>query len=163
MEFRGSYECGYYFDNNMSYFKGQEIFSIDNKGRVNVPAKMRKTLSPEANDTFIITRGADKLVVAYPLNEWRKYEEQYATLDQFDEKNRFFLRVILAWSEETEIDGQQRISLSKKFLDFAGIENKVAIVGMIDHLEFWNPKEFENYMSSYSSSYEDVAAQVMKK
>lgn len=147
----------------MSYFKGQEIFSIDNKGRVNVPAKMRKTLSPEANDTFIITRGADKCVVAYPLNEWRKYEEQYATLDQFDEKNRFFLRVILAWSEETEIDGQQRISLSKKFLDFAGIENKVAIVGMIDHLEFWNPKEFENYMSSYSSSYEDVAAQVMKK
>jgi len=104
----------------MSFFKGQEVFSIDNKGRVNIPAKMRKALSPEANDTFIITRGADKCVVAYPLNEWKKYEEQYAKLDQFDEKNRFFLRVILAWSEETEIDAQQRISLSKKYLDFAG-------------------------------------------
>ncbi|MFN8361864.1 MAG: division/cell wall cluster transcriptional repressor MraZ [Candidatus Kapaibacterium sp.] len=147
----------------MSFFKGQEVFSIDNKGRVNIPAKMRKALSPEANDTFIITRGADKCVVAYPLNEWKKYEEQYAKLDQFDEKNRFFLRVILAWSEETEIDAQQRISLSKKYLDFAGIEGKVTIVGMIDHIEFWNPEEFDRYISTYSESYEDVAAQVMKK
>mgnify|MGYP001014872173 FL=1 len=147
----------------MSFFKGQEVFSIDNKGRVNIPAKMRKALSPEANDTFIITRGADKCVVAYPLNEWKKYEEQYAKLDQFDEKNRFFLRVILAWSEETEIDAQQRISLSKKYLDFAGIEGKVTIVGMIDHIEFWNPEEFDRYISTYNESYEDVAAQVMKK
>ncbi len=147
----------------MSFFKGQEVFSIDNKGRVNIPAKMRKALSPEANDTFIITRGADKCVVAYPLNEWKKYEEQYAKLDQFDEKNRFFLRVILAWSEETEIDAQQRISLSKKYLDFAGIEGKVTIVGMIDHIEFWNPEEFDRYISTYNESYENVAAQVMKK
>jgi MraZ protein len=147
----------------MSFFKGQEVFSIDNKGRVNIPSKMRKALSLEANDTFIITRGADKCVVAYPLNEWKKYEEQYAKLDQFDEKNRFFLRVILAWSEETEIDAQQRISLSKKYLDFAGIEGKVTIVSMIDHIEFWNPEEFDRYISTYNESYEDVAAQVMKK
>jgi len=147
----------------MSFFKGQEVFSIDNKGRVNIPAKMRKAISPDANDTFIITRGADKCVVAYPLNEWKKYEEQYSTLNQYDEKNRFFLRVILAWSEEVEIDAQQRISLSKKYLDFAGIEGKVTIVGMIDHIEFWNPEEFENYISNHDESYENVAAQVMRK
>ena len=52
----------------MSFFKGQETYSIDNKGRVNVPAKMRKSISPDANDTFIVTRGTDKCIVAYPMN-----------------------------------------------------------------------------------------------
>lgn len=145
----------------MSFFKGQETFSIDNKGRLNIPAKMRRALSPEANDTFVLTRGTDKCVAAYPLNEWRKYEERYAAMNQFDEKNRYFLRTILAWSEEAEIDGQQRISISKRFLEFAGLDNKATVVGMVDHIEFWNPEEFERYLGASELSYESVAAEVM--
>lgn len=146
----------------MSGFKGQETYSIDNKGRVNIPAKMRKALSPEANDTFVLTRGADKCIVAYPLDEWRKYEERFAQLNQYDEKDRFFLRMILSWSMEAEVDGQQRISIPKRHLDFAGIDSKVTIVGMMDRIELWNPEEFERYLSGYSESYEQVAATVMK-
>ncbi len=148
----------------MSFFKGQETYSLDNKGRVNVPAKMRKSISPDANDTFIITRGTDKCIVAYPMNEWKNYEEKFSRLNQYDEKDRFFLRMILAWSDEVEIDGQQRVTLPKKHLEYAGItEGKVTIVGMIDHIEFWNPEEFEKYLSGHTESYEEVAAQVMGK
>jgi MraZ protein len=147
----------------MSFFKGQETYSIDNKGRVNVPAKMRKSISPDANDTFIITRGTDKCIVAYPLNEWKHYEAKFAALNQYDEKDRFFLRMILAWSDEVEIDGQQRVTLPKKHLEYAGIEGKVTIVGMIDHIEFWNPEEFDKYLGGHTESYEEVAAQVMGK
>ncbi|MFP4369781.1 MAG: division/cell wall cluster transcriptional repressor MraZ, partial [Candidatus Kapaibacterium sp.] len=68
----------------MAFFKGQELFSIDNKGRVNIPAKMRKALSPDANDTFIITRGTDKCIYAYPMDEWKKYEEKLENLNQYD-------------------------------------------------------------------------------
>ncbi len=147
----------------MAFFKGQEIYSIDNKGRVNIPAKMRKSISPEANDTFIVTRGLDKCVVAYPLDEWKKYEEKFVELNQYDPKNRFFLTKILQWAEDVSLDGQQRVSISKKLLDFAGIENKVVIVGMVDHIEFWNPEKFEEYLSQYDESYEEVAARVMVK
>lgn len=146
----------------MSFFKGQETFSLDNKGRVNIPAKMRKVLSPDANDTFVLTRGTDKCIVAYPLNEWKKYEERYAGMNQFDEENRFFLRTILAWCEEVEIDAQQRITIGKRYLDFASLEGKVTVVGMIDHIEFWNPDEFERYLNGQGDQYEQIAAKVMQ-
>lgn len=145
----------------MGFFKGQETYSIDNKGRVNIPAKMRKSITPEAGDVFVVTRGVDKCIVAYPMDEWRKYEERFSQLNHYNEKDRFFLRMILAWSEEVSIDGQQRVSLPKRHMEFAGIEGKVTIVGMIDHIEFWNPDEFEKYLGGQTESYEDVAAKVM--
>lgn len=146
----------------MSFFKGQEIFSIDNKGRVNVPAKMRRALSPEANDTFVLTRGAERCIAAYPLNTWKLHEERFAALDQSDPNSRYLLRTLLSWCEESEIDAQQRISLSKRYVDFAGIEGKVLVVGMIDHIEFWNPDEFDRYMNSHDQTFEQVTALVMK-
>ncbi len=145
----------------MSFFKGQETYSIDNKGRVNVPSKMRKSMAPEAKDTFVITRGTEECIVAYPLDEWKKYEEKLQNLNQFDEKNRFFLRTILMWSEEVNLDSQQRISVPKKLLDFAGIDGKTTIVGMVDRIELWNPEKFEAYLLSSTESYESVAAKVM--
>jgi MraZ protein len=151
----------------MSFFKGQETYSIDDKGRVNVPTKMRKSLAPEAADTFVLTRGMDKCIVAYPLDAWRDYEAKFATLNQYSERDRFFLRMILSWSEEVTMDAQQRVALPRRLLEFAGIgrgdngDNKVTIMGMIDHLEFWQPDEFERYIATQAASYEEVAATVM--
>lgn len=136
---------------------------MDAKGRVNIPAKMRKALTPDAADTFVLTRGTDRCIAAYPLDEWKRYEQEYARLNQYDEQSRFFLRTVLAWSEEVEIDAQQRITLPRRYLDLAGIDGRVVIVGMIDHLEFWNPEEFEKYLSGPEKSYEEVASSVMKR
>ena len=52
------------------------------------------------------------------------------------------------WSEEVKLDAQQRVTLPKNLLEFAGIDGKVAIIGMIDHIEFWNPEKFESYLQS---------------
>ena len=95
----------------MAFFKGQELHSIDNKGRVNIPAKMRRSISPDANDTFTVTRGQDDCIVAYPLDEWKNYEGKFEELNQYDSKNRFFLRKILMWSEEVLLDAQDRKSV----------------------------------------------------
>lgn len=145
----------------MAFFKGQETYSIDAKGRVNVPAKMRKSIAPEANNTFTVTRGQDNCVVAYPLDEWKKYEAKFENLNQYDKKNRFFLRMILMWSEEVTLDPQQRICIPKKLVDYAGIDKKVMIVGVGDHIELWDPEKYEKYMKEFDESYEDVAAKVM--
>lgn len=145
----------------MTFFKGQEIYSIDAKGRVNIPSKMRKSLVPEANDTFTVTRGTDNCVVAYPLNEWKAYEEKFSKLNQYDEKNRYFLRRLLMWAEEVALDSQQRIMIPKKLLDFAGIDKKVAIIGVADHIELWNPDEYEKYLNSTDETYESAASKVM--
>jgi MraZ protein len=145
----------------LAFFKGQEIFSLDAKGRVNVPAKMRKSISPEAGDTFTVTRGKDSCIEAYPMDEWRLHEARYRELDQSNPKNRYLLRMALMWSEEVSFDASQRIKLPNKLLEHAGIEKKVLIVGVGDHIEFWNPDKYEEYLAAFDESYEDVVAEVM--
>jgi len=145
----------------MSFFKGQEIYSIDSKGRVNIPVKMRKAISPEANDTFILTKGTDKCIYAYPWDEWKKYEDNFSNLNQYDPKQRYFLRSLLMWSEEVSLDSQQRLAVPKKLSEFAGISGKVCLVGMVDHIELWQPDTFQQYMEGFDESYEEVAQKVM--
>jgi len=145
----------------MAFFKGQETFSIDAKNRINIPAKMRKSIAPEANNTFTLTRGQDKCITAYPLDEWRKYEEKFESLNQYDPKNRYFLRTILSWSEEVGLDGQQRLMVPKKLIDFAEIDKKVTIVGVGDHIEIWNPDHYDAYLQQFDESYEEIASKVM--
>lgn len=141
----------------MSRFKGIETYSLDNKGRVNIPAKMRKTLAPEANDTFVLTRGFEKCIYAYPMDEWKKKEGSLEQLNEYQEKNRFFMRMLLQFSEDVKMDAQLRIALPKELLAFAGIEKKVTIAGVMNHIEFWNPDEYDSYMNGHAETYEEVA------
>ena len=145
----------------MSRFKGEETYSIDSKGRVNIPAKMRKSMSPDAGDTFVLTRGFETCIYAYPMDEWKKKEESLEGLSEYEEKSRFFLRVLLQYSQDVKMDAQLRIALPKELLNFAGIDKKVTIAGVMNHIEFWNSDEYEKYMKSHQDSYEDVAEKVM--
>lgn len=145
----------------MSFFKGQELFSLDNKGRVIIPAKMRKCIIPEAKDTFNITRGEEQCIYCYPMDKWGELEQRLDKLSYQDPKIRYYLRVLLMWSDEATLDNQQRIIIPKRHLEFAGIDNKVLIVGVRDHIELWNPDEYEKYLDSQNQTYTDIAAEML--
>jgi MraZ protein len=147
----------------MSFFKGRELYSVDAKGRINVPAKMRRSMSPEANDTFVVTRGPDDdpCIYAYPLDEWKTFEEGLKRLNQYNEQDRFFLRTLLYWAEEVTLDAQARIMAPRALLEFARIEKSVLILGSIDHVELWNPAVFDGYLAKRDATYASVAATVM--
>lgn len=147
----------------MSFFKGREIYSVDAKGRVNLPAKMRKNLSPEASDTFVVTRGPDDepCIYAYPLDEWKKFEENLKQLNQYQEQDRFFVRTLLYWADEVTLDKQWRLMLPKGLVDFTGVDKTALILGAIDHIEIWDPEIFEQYLKKRSESYAAVAESVM--
>ena len=147
----------------MSFFKGRETYSVDDKGRVAIPAKMRKSLAPEANDTFVVTRGPDEdpCIYAYPLDEWKKMEEQLVELNQYNDRDRFFIRTLLYWADELALDKQHRIMIPKALTEFAGIDRNALIIGAMDHLEIWNPEVFESYLNKRNESYSQVAEAVM--
>ena len=146
----------------MGLFKGSEIFSLDNKGRVNIPAKMRKCIPAEAESTFIVSRGLDQCIFAYPRNIWNeKIEPKLQQLDPYNSTHRIMLRKLTEWTEEVELDGNQKMTIPKELLDFANIENKVKLIGMVDHIELWDPKVYTKYINSDPRSYEEVAEQVM--
>ena len=145
----------------MSSFKGSYTYSVDNKGRLNLPANLRKYVSPEANETFVITRGFEKCLFVYPLDEWNKLEERLRELSSYNPQDRLFMRAILEYAKESQLDGQARIMIPQQLLDYAGIRNEVRVIGVLDKIELWNPKIYEDYLAAQSESYESIAAKVM--
>jgi MraZ protein len=147
----------------MSSFKGSYEYSVDSKGRINIPARLRKYVSPDANDTFVITRGYDVCLFVYPLDEWNRLEHAIRDLAATNPKHRFFMRTLLERATECQLDGQSRIIIPRDLLQFAGIENEVVILGVLERIELWNPRTYREYVSSQSDSYESVAQSVLQK
>ena len=147
----------------MSSFKGRYSYSVDSKGRIALPAKLRKSVSPAANDTFILTRGFEQCLFVYPQDEWNKVEESVRGLSPTNPQHRFFVRTLMQWATDVQIDGQARLSVPQDLLKFAGIENEVLILGVMERVEIWNPKIYEQYMNNQPATYETVAESVLKQ
>ncbi len=147
----------------MSAFKGSYSYSIDSKGRINIPARLRKYVAPESNDTFTVTRGFEKCIYIYPHDEWTKLEQAIRDLSPTNAQHRFFMRMLLHQAAESTLDAQARIIIPKDLLQFASIESEVLILGILEHIEVWNPNEYSKYLASQQNSYEDVAQTVLQK
>jgi MraZ protein len=143
-------------------FKGQAEHSVDSKGRVAIPAKMRKALSPAANETFTITRGFEDCIFLYPMDEWSDIEEEIEELNMYDKDVRKFVRLIMRWASEDTLDGQGRISIPNPLLKFAKLDDSALILGAFDHIEIWDPAQFDGYLNEQPDEYETLAESVMQ-
>ncbi len=145
-------------------FIGSFKYSIDSKGRIALPAKLRKYVNPEANDTFILTRNPSKCIDIYPMDEWKSLiANRLKQLNQFDPKESMFMRMFLEAAAEDSLDSQSRLLVPKSLIEYAEIENEVLILGQFDKIEVWNPAVYENYIKENRSSYEEIAKDVMKR
>lgn len=150
----------------MSSFTGSEVVAVDAKGRLVVPAKMRRGVSPEAADSFTLVRGPQGSVMMYPLDEWRVYSEHVRTSSPGDQRSMQFMRRMFASAHETTVDGQGRISVSPHLLQHAGVTTQAKLIGVIDHIELWNSERYEeshavaeeNYDESFYRMNSDVQA-----
>ncbi|HET6567044.1 MAG TPA: division/cell wall cluster transcriptional repressor MraZ [Rhodothermales bacterium] len=145
----------------MAGFKGQAEYSVDNKGRVAIPAKMRNALNPGAKGTFTITRGYEQCIFLYPLDHWEKMEEDIRGLNAYRSDTRDFIRITMMWADETPLDGQGRIAIPKALQEFAGIGDKAMILGAFDHIEIWNPATFQRHLDEQTGDYEQLAERVL--
>lgn len=144
-------------------FIGSFKYSVDSKGRVSIPAKLRKYLTPEANDTFILTRGTAQCIDVYPMDNWKELAaNKLNQLNSFDPKEAMFIRMFLQEAAEDKLDSQSRLLIPKTLIDYAGIEKDIFILGAVKKIEFWNPGKYEEYLKENVQSYEQIANEVMK-
>jgi MraZ protein len=125
---------------NKDTFTGEYQYSLDSKGRVNIPAKFRQALSKKNQNTFVATRGQDPCVWIYPLTEWKKIEDELRNLSSVSGIHRTFIRQIARSATPSTCDKQGRITLSPSLISFSQIDKNALIIGMINKIEIWNPE-----------------------
>lgn len=142
-------------------FSGSFVFTLDAKNRLSIPAKLRKNMSPEAKETFMMTQGFGKCIDLYPLNEWQAVVDRLKLLNPFDPNESSMRRMILSSAVEVTMDNQSRIMLSQDLIAIAEIEKEVFILGNMEKIELWNPKIFKDTVNNTPENYQQIAAKVM--
>ena len=154
--------CGEINQNlELNLFRGQFTYSIDSKGRIAIPARLRKHVTAEANDTFVMTRGLSNCIDIYPLDEWQRIEEKLLQLNSFQPDDARFIRMFVQFASEDVMDGQSRILIPSTLITYAKIEKEVLILGALKKIEVWNPKVYDEYLNQSVQTYEEIAAKVM--
>lgn len=119
-------------------FMGQYDHSLDEKGRLTIPSKFRESLGPQ----FVVSKGLDGCLYAYPLSEWEKIGEKLNSLPNNLKEVRKFKRFFMASATTVDCDKQGRVLLSAPLREYAGLEKDATLVGMNDRIEIWDTKKF---------------------
>ena len=144
-------------------FKGSYQHTFDAKGRIIIPAKLKKYISEEADDTLIMLPGANKCIEVYPKDIWQKKEAQLASLDIDNEEALYLIRAQMNRAHEDKMDPQSRILVPASLKRLADIQTDVLIVGTLERIEFWNPAEYEAYFKTITEPLTSLKARLLAR
>ncbi len=133
-------------------FMGEYHHSIDTKGRIVIPNKVRDDLG----ENFIVTRGLDGCLFLYPKTEWDNVIAKYKEIP--DTKNkRQFMRIFLSGATVCEYDKQGRINIPKPLVEYAKLIKDCIIIGVDEKLEIWSKDCWEKFIDENEDSLSDIA------
>lgn len=132
---------------------GEFEHSIDTKGRLVLPAKIKDDLGKE----FIVTKGLDGCLFGYSLEEWNKFEEKLKTLPLTNKITRDFVRFFLSGAVEEETDKQGRFLLPANLREYASLSKDAVIIGVGTRIEIWDKKKWNEYNSEENLSVDKIA------
>ncbi len=137
-------------------FIGEYQASIDEKGRISVPAKFRTELKKKV----VVTRGLDNSLFLYSMDEWKKLAEKLSGLPIAKANTRAFSRLMLAGAMDCEIDKQGRIILPNYLKEFAKIGKKAIIAGLYNRIEIWSEELWTAYKQQTEAASNQIAEQL---
>ena len=131
-------------------FIGEYYHSLDEKGRVNFPAKLRE----ELGEQFVITKGLDGCLSAYSMEKWERMSEAVAALPQA--KARDLKRFMFSAATVVNPDKQGRVIIGQTLRTYANINKEMAVIGASDHVEIWDKDTWVERNAAIDS--DDIAA-----
>ncbi len=137
----------------MPMFMGEYHHSIDDKGRLIIPAKFRE----ELGEKFVITRGIENCLFVYPMPNWNNITQKLEALPFTKKDARQFVRFFLSGATNAEFDKQGRINITPPLINYAKIEKECVIIGTGDRLEIWSLEDWNNFFDSAKDNMSDIA------
>ena len=132
---------------------GEYEHSLDAKGRLIMPAKIREDIG----EKFIITKGLDGCLFGFSQNEWTNFEEKLKTLPLTNKNARDFVRFFLSGAIECEIDKQGRLLIASNLREYGTLEKEAVIIGVGTRIEIWNKDKWKTYNSEENISADEIA------
>lgn len=145
----------------MTNLIGEYECRVDAKGRLLVPAGLRKQFSPEAEGRLFVKRGIEKCLEMYQKHDWESVSEKVSSLNQFVKKNRAFARKFISGATQLELDTVGRINLPNGLLDYAGVEKELVLFAYGNKIEIWDKAAYDAELDMSDNDFAGLAEEVM--
>jgi MraZ protein len=139
-------------------FIGEYSYTIDQKKRVAIPARFRKTLGKRA----VITRGLDNCLVVYPVPEWQRLAKKLEGLPSGQIDARGFARIMLSGAVDVGLDKLGRILIPDYLKDYAHLKKNVMVLGLSNRIEIWDDEQWKGYKEKTEKEIGDMASRLQQ-
>lgn len=139
-------------------FMGEYRHALDPKNRLIIPSKFRELLGEQ----FVITRGSDRCLAVYPLDEWSRVQQSFPSQAIATADYRKFSRLLYAGAVTGEFDSQGRALIPAHLTEYAGIDRDVVIIGVGTRLEVWGADGWDAYRSEAEDAFGDVIERILE-
>jgi MraZ protein len=134
--------------------------SVDEKGRLMIPAKLRGEIT---GNVLILTRGTEKCLWLFPPEEWRQLSDKIMNAaSPFNAKFSLIQRRIVAPAQEVEIDKAGRINIPPSLREYAELKKEAVILGIKKYLEIWDEELYDAYLEENEKKFQEAAEELGK-
>ena len=137
-------------------FLGEFAHTIDDKGRLTIPARFRD----ELESGVVVTRGLDGCLWAYSRFEWEQLAQKITQMPTTNQAARNFSRFMFSSAFDSIPDRQGRILVPQNLRGYAGIQNETVVIGVMNRLELWNPEKWAQVVAEVEEDPEAIVAQL---
>ncbi|WP_299520028.1 division/cell wall cluster transcriptional repressor MraZ [Winogradskyella sp.] len=146
----------------MNSFIGTYECKADAKGRLMIPAVLKKQLSAALQEGFVLKRSVfQPCLELYPMTEWNTLMAKVNKLNRFKKKNNDFIRRFTAGVKVVEVDNAGRLLIPKDLIGFSGITKEVVLASAVNIIEIWDKDKYEQAIDDAASDFADLAEEVM--
>ncbi|MEO5618824.1 MAG: division/cell wall cluster transcriptional repressor MraZ [Candidatus Eisenbacteria bacterium] len=147
----------------MASFYGTQTYAIDHKGRISVPASMRRAGATKkaSADTFFLVAGFEGCLALYTPDEWRRVEDRLRQIPMGDRRGRAFARAFLMDATKVSVDAQGRVAIPPALIGRAGLGKDAVLLGQVDRIEVWNPERLASAVQEAQQQLESLADEVL--
>lgn len=133
-------------------FLGTHFPKLDAKGRIILPAKFREQLA----DGLVITKGQDRCLVVWPIEEFGAYRRKLAANAQSNAQVRSMTRIFFSSASDESLDAQGRLTIPPVLRDYAGLERDLTVIGADARLEIWSTTAWQEYLAAHEADFADL-------
>ncbi len=146
----------------MNALIGTYEVKADAKGRLMLPAVLKKRLAPVMQSGFVVKRAVfQPCLELYPMPEWEKLMQKVNKLNRFNKKNDAFIRRFTAGVKVVEVDATGRLLIPKDLLNFSGITKQTVLATAVNIVEIWDKDRYEKAIDDAALDFADLAEEVM--
>ncbi len=135
---------------------GQYRNTLDEKGRILFPAKLRSILQ---QDELIVTQGLDRCLMLFTTEEWVSLNEKImGAASLFNDQKRLVMRRFIAPAQKLEFDRSGRLSIPQNLREYASLKGECIIQGLNKYMELWDSASYADYLEKSEGSFQDAVA-----